>query len=416
MKKKFKIKNIIVVLIVIFVIVLIVVNLPKNNDAKSDSNKMIDLTNKTISEVEEYAENNNLELELNYEYNEDVEKDKVINQSIEKDSKINKEDKLIITISKGKIDESVYKEYGVNELGNVPIMMYHKIINISSSETKYTGGNVDVDGYNRTAEAFRADLEFYYNEGYRMVRLIDYVNGNIDTELGKSPLILTFDDGDKTNFNVLGRNEDGSLQIDPNCAVGILEEFKKKYPDFNITATFFVMNGLFGQNEYNEEILKWLVDNGYDVGNHTKNHVNFRNADASKSQEEVGFMYELLESIIPGKYVNIVALPYGSPGDKSHSNFNYVLNGTYNGSEYNTISALRVGWMSEVSPFSKYFDKTFLKRIRAYDNNGKEFDITASFESLKTTKYISDGNKDNVVIPSDKESSLGITDKKVIKY
>ncbi len=416
MKKRLKLKNIIIMLIVIFVIALIVVNLPKNNDAKTDSNKMVDLTNKTINEVEEYSDANNLELELKYEYNEEIEKDKVINQSIEKDSKINKEDKLIITISKGKIDETVYKEYGVNELGNVPIMMYHKIIDMPSSETGHTGGNVDVDGYNRTAEAFRADLEFYYSEGYRMVRLIDYVNGDINTELGKSPLLLTFDDGDKTNFNVLGRNEDGTLQIDPNCAVGILEEFKKKYPDFDVTATFFVMNGLFGQSEYNEEILKWLVDNGYDVGNHTKNHVNFRTADSSKSQQEVGFMYELLESIIPGKYVNIVALPYGSPGDKSHSNFEYILNGTYNGKEYNTISALRVGWMSEVSPFNKNFDKTFLKRIRAYDNDGKEFDITASFESLKTTKYISDGNKDNIVIPQDKESSLGITDKNVIKY
>lgn len=416
MKKKIKFKNIIIMSIVILVIVLIIVNLPKNNGAKSDYTKMIDLTNKTINKVEEYAEDNNLELELNYEYNETIEKDKVINQSIKKGTKINEKDKLVITISKGKIDGSVYKEYGVNELGNVPIMMYHKIIDMPSSETGHTGGNVDVDGYNRTAEAFRQDLEFYYNEGYRMVRLIDYVNGDINTELGKSPLILTFDDGDKTNFNVLGRNKDGSLQIDPNCAVGILEEFKKKYPDFNVTATFFVMNGLFGQSEYNEEILKWLVDNEYDVGNHTKNHVNFKTATATTSQEEVGFMYELFESIIPGKYVNIVALPYGSPGDKSHSNFQYVLNGTYNGKEYNTISTLRVGWMSDVSPFSKNFDKTFLKRIRAYDNNGKEFDITASFESLKTTKYISDGNKDNIVIPSDKESSLGTTDKNVIKY
>ena len=91
--------------------------------------------------------------------------------------------------------------------------MYHKIIDMPSSETKYVGGNVDVDGYNRTAEAYRNDLEFYYTEGYRMIRLIDYVNGEINTELGKSPLILTFDDGDKTNFNVLGRNEDGSFSI-----------------------------------------------------------------------------------------------------------------------------------------------------------------------------------------------------------
>ena len=294
--------------------------------------------------------------------------------------------------------------------------MYHKIIDIPSSETKYIGGNVDKDGYNRTAEAFKKDLEFYYNEGYRMVRLIDYINGEINTELGKSPLILTFDDGDETNFKVEGRNEDGTLKISPNCAVGILEEFKNKYPDYNVTATFFVMDELFGQTEYNEEILKWLVEHGYDIGNHTKNHVNFSNSSETKSQEEVGYMYQRLEQIIPGKYVNIVALPYGSPGSKEHSNFKYVLNGSYNGKEYNTLSALRVGWMSEVSPFSKNFDKTFLKRIRAYDNDGKEFDISSSFESLKNTRYISDGDKDSIVIPNDKKNNLIDTEKKVVTY
>jgi len=415
MRRKVKIKNIVILVLIALVLVIIFLNLPKN-EVKDNTNKMIDLISKDINEVKEYADENKVELELKYEYNDSIEKDKVISQSIEKDTELKKNNKLTIVISKGKIDETVYKEYSVNELGNVPIMMYHKIINMPSSETGNTGGNVDKDGYNRTSEAFRNDLEFYYQEGYRMVRLIDYVNGDINTELGKSPLVLTFDDGDESNFKVLGRNEDGSLQFDPNCAIGILEEFKSKYPDYNVTATFFLMSGLFGQAEYNEEILNWLVDNGYDIGNHTKNHVNFSTASATTSQEEVGYMYEKLEQIIPGKYVNIIALPYGSPGVKSHNNFKYVLNGSYNGKEYKTISALRVGWMSEVSPFSKNFDKTFLKRIRAYDNNGKEFDIKASFEALKSSKYISDGDKDTIVIPNEKKDNLMETEKKVVTY
>ena len=108
-------------------------------------------------------------------------------------------------------------------------MMYHGIENVDTNEN--VGGNVDKDGYNRIAKAFREDLEFYYKENYRMVRLVDYVNGEIDTEFGKSPLILTFDDGNKNNFNVLGKDEKGNLQIDPNCAIGILEEFKKTYSE-----------------------------------------------------------------------------------------------------------------------------------------------------------------------------------------
>ena len=65
------------------------------------------------------------------------------------------------------------------------------------------------------------------------------------------------------------------------------------------------------------------------------------------------------------------------------NNFKYVLSTEYNGKTYETEAALRVGWEPEVSCFNKDFDKTFLKRCRAYDNNGKEFDITMVFNMLK---------------------------------
>ena len=97
-------------------------------------------------------------------------------------------------------------------------------------------------------------------------------------------------------------------------------------------------------------------------------------------------------------------------------NFKYILNGNYNGKTYNTEATLRVGWMPEVSPFHKNFDKTFLKRVRAYDNNAKEFDITSLFENLKTTRYISDGDEHTIVIPSSKKESHSSTNKEIIEY
>lgn len=315
------------------------------------------------------------------------------------------------------LTEEDYKNNKVNELGEVPIMMYHGIHNKLNSETEYTLGNVDKDGYQRTAEAFRNDLEFYYENGYRMIRLTDYIDGNIDVELGKSPIILTFDDGLENNIRVTGLDEDGNIIIDPNSAVGILESFKEKYKDYNVTATFFINGGMFKQEEYNEKILNWLVDNGYDIGNHTNTHVNFSKVDSTKTQEEVGLVYELLDKIIPGKYVNIVALPFGSPYNLEHDNMEYILNTNYNGKNYITKSTLRVGWKAESSPFSNEFNSKFLKRIRAYDNDGIEFDIEMNFKLLENNRYISDGNKDNIVIPSNEESKLGLTyDKKVIKY
>ena len=367
---------------------------------------MPDFVGKDITAVEEFSNSNGFVITTKEEYS-NYKKGTVLEQSIKEGSELGD---MEVTISKG-LDYATLK---VNELGDVPIMMYHGIHNIT--DNKYTGGNVDYDGYQRTADAFRGDLEFYYTSGYRMVRLIDYVNGIIDVEAGLSPLVITFDDGLVNAIKVTGLDEDGEIIIDPNSAVGILESFKKKYPDYNVTATFFVNGGLFRQYSYNEKILNWLVDHGYDIGNHSYSHADFTTISKEESVQEIGSMYNLLDKYIPGKYVNIVAMPYGSPYRKTHDNFPALLKGNYNGKYYETISTLMVGWEAEVSPFSKSFDREMLKRIRAYDNNGKEFDIEMNFKRLKNNRYISDGDKDTVTVPKSKKDRLNDTTLEIVTY
>lgn len=323
--------------------------------------------------------------------------------------------KIEETVEKKELTVEDYRINKVDELGEIPIMMYHGIYNKKNSDTEYVGGNVDKDGYQRTIEAFINDLEFYYNSGYRMIRLTDYIDGNIDVELGKSPIVLTFDDGLENNIKVLGLDDDGNIIIDPNSVIGVLESFKEKYPDYNVTATFFVNGGLFNQKEYNEKILKWLVENGYDIGNHSYSHVDFTSVDSVKTQDEIGKIYKILDNIIPNKYVNIVALPFGSPYNLEHENMEFIFNSNYNGKQYQTKSTLRVGWKAENSPYSINFNSKFLKRIRAYDNNGEEFDIEMNFKMLESTRYISDGNIDVVVIPVEKEELLNVNLQKNIK-
>lgn len=316
-----------------------------------------------------------------------------------------------------KITKADYQKYAVDESGNVPVMMYHGIHDLKNSETEYTGGNVDADGYQRTAEAFREDLDFYYENGYRMIRLEDYIHGQIDVELGKTPIVLTFDDGLENNIRVLGKDKKGNLKIDPNSAVGILEEYKEKYPDFNVTATFFVNGGLFNQPEYNEDILKWLVKHGYDVGNHTYSHVDFTTTDGVTAQSEVGSVYAMLEEIIPDQYVHIVALPFGSPYTFDHPMIPYIQEGTYEDGSYKTEAMLQVAWEADYSPYNNQFNPAFIKRIRAYDNNGENFDIQMNFNALETNRYRSDGDPDTIVIPEEKQEVLGNTyEKKVITY
>lgn len=385
------------------------------NSINQNKNKELMPKLNNIEEVNTITEKYNLNSNITYEYSIEVEKDNVISQSIKEGIKIEEGSNIDIVISLG-FDKEKLEEDNINELGKVPIMMYHGIREKTSTSTGTIGGNVDKDGYNRTPEAFRKDLEFYYEKGYRMIRLIDYVNGIVDVEYGKSPIILTFDDGNTDNIKVTGVDENGNIIIDENSAVGILEAFKKEHPDMNVTATFFVNGGLFQQPEYNEKIMKWLVDNGYDVGNHTQNHLDIKSSSADKVQKEINYVYDKLEEIIPGKYVNIIALPFGSPYSKTHENYKHVLSSTYNDKTYTTIAALRVGWDPEVSCFDKDFDMTFLKRCRAYDNNGKEFDIEMVFKNLENNRYISDGNKNTIVIKEKDKDKLTNTDIEIITY
>ena len=417
-KRRLRYDRIFILIGFILLIIVICFLLFRNDSNKASSKevKMPLVVSKNISSIDDLVKNSKLILEKVYEYSDELEKDFIISQSITEGETVNKGDKLVVTISLGKLDKEKLAQDNINELGRVPVMMYHGIVNKKSSETSYTGGNVDKDGYNRTVEAFKEDLEFYYQNGYRMIRAIDYVNGIIDVPYGKSPIVLTFDDGNTNNIKVNGVTLDGEIIIDENSAVGVLESFKKKYPDFNVTATFFVNGSLFQQSEYNEKILKWLVENGYDIGNHTKTHVNFSNASTNESEEEVGFVYNKLDAIIPDKYVKLVALPFGSPYKKTHANFSHIINSNYNGINYETVSTFRVGWMPDYSPFSKDFDKEFIMRVRAYDNNGVDFDIEASFRILEKNRYVSDGNVDTIVIKESDASYLNDTNLKVISY
>lgn len=416
-KKRVKIKYKSVLLLILIIVIILTTGLfLKSSPSKKQELYMPNLVGVDYNNLTSILKDYNLEINSTYEYHNEYQKGTIITQSISPDTLVNNQDKLQIVISKGKLDLAKMKQDGINELGRVPIMMYHGIKNIPSSETKYTGGNVDVDGYTRTVEAFRKDLDFYYQEGYRMVKLSDYLNGNIDIPYGTSPIVLTFDDGNANNIKVTGTDSQGNIIIDPNSAVGILEEYKQKYPDYGVTAIFFLTNNLFNQPEYDEVIIKWLIEHGYEIGNHTYGHNNFTNIDQTKTQEVVGKMYQKLANIIPETYSKIVALPYGSPYNKTHKNYQYIINGSYNGFTYETKGALRVGWEPEVSPYNKNFDPLFLKRCRAYDNNGQEFDIEMVFKGLKKTRYISDGDNDIITTASELADTIKEQTKEIILY
>ena len=96
---------------------------------------------------------------------------------------------------------------------------------------------------------------------------------------------------------------------------------------------------------------------------------------------------------------------------------NYIFNSIYNNHKYETKAALRVGWKAESSPYSIDFNSKFLKRIRAYDNNGVEFDIEMNFKLLENTRYISDGDNSKVVVLEENKFKVTNVDtKELITY
>ncbi len=107
--------------------------------------------------------------------------------------------------------------YEPNELGQVMILMYHRI---GDTENEWV----------RTPQNFRKDLISLYQNGYRLVNLLDYVRGNIHIEAGKSPVIITFNDATQDQFSFMEIGE--GISLDPNCAIAILEDFCNDYPDF----------------------------------------------------------------------------------------------------------------------------------------------------------------------------------------
>ncbi len=282
-----------------------------------------------------------------------------------------------------------------NEAGQIMVLMYH---NIGEEESEWV----------RTVENFKKDLKTLYEKGYRPISLEDFVNNNINVEAGLTPVVITFDDGNQNNFNIIEKDEE--KKVDPSCAVGILEEFNKEHPDFQLKATFFVFgSNPFRQQDLLEYKLNYLVEKGFDIGNHTLEHNDMSKInDANKIQKVLGEQAAFLESFVPNYKVNTYALSYGArPKDKSL--YPLLQKGEYEGKAYENIAVLNVGWDPSVSPIDKKFDPYAIHRIRASETKVDGvglYDWLAVFDKNPERRYISDGNPDIVTVPKKFEEKV----------
>jgi peptidoglycan/xylan/chitin deacetylase (PgdA/CDA1 family) len=217
--------------------------------------------------------------------------------------------------------------------------------------------------------------------------------------------------------------ENGVLVPVKNTGFEIMKRFYEQHPDFGFEATFF-MNGyrdaFNGAGEL-EDRLKYLVDSGCDIGNHTYSHTEMRPLSITEIQEELGKVDKIIRTALPDYEPVGVSYPYGSrPVEELRA---YVLDGEYDGANYHYDGALSVGMSGTHStPGNKNFDLLNIPRARGSDDAETDlWDRLRFFDENPEYKYVSDGNPKTVVVPQEYEHNIDYeyfskTELEVIKY
>jgi peptidoglycan/xylan/chitin deacetylase (PgdA/CDA1 family) len=282
-------------------------------------------------------------------------------------------------------------ERSPNELGSIMILEYHRI--------------AEPDGrWTRSPAHLREDLERLWDAGYRSIALDALIAGTIDLPPGTSPVVLTFDDSSPGQFRYLER--DGRLEIDPDCAVGILETFTRLHPGFGLNATFFVLpaaaepNRLFGQPDHELRKLQYLVSRGFELGNHTLWHADLAKYPEAVVRAQLARAQQRIEQIVPGYRLRALALPMGHYPAK----LDWAIRGRTARVSYQHDAIFMVGGGPAPSPFSRRFDPYHLPRIQAVGS--AVADWLHYFDQHSAQRFVSDGDPETVAVPKGRRGEV----------
>lgn len=218
--------------------------------------------------------------------------------------------------------------------------------------------------WDRSIARFRADLERYYRMGFRPVTLGAYLDGKMDLAPGASPIVFTFDDAHPSQFRIL---EDGS--VDPDCAVGIWQEFAKTHPDFPVRANFYILPNAWGQPTLLAQKIEMLKEWGCEVGSHTLTHRKLSSLSDAEVEKELAGAAGMIAKV--GFKADSIALPFGiSPKNRE------VLKKHHR-------AALLVGANPAPAPGSKERDPMRLPRIQCIEG---DFGITYWLDRIEQGK------------------------------
>lgn len=280
-----------------------------------------------------------------------------------------------------------------NEAGDLMIIMYHKIVDYPTSS------NLE-----RNADDFKNDLQRLYDEGYRLISIKDLINNDINIENGYTPVVLTFDDGWSTAFSLTDKA--GELVPRENCGVDIINKFTEEHPDFGKAAVFYINGYLepFKGAGTLEERFRYLLDNGYELGNHTYSHSNLSKLSGTEIQNEIVSLDLYVKYVIPDAEMLSFCYPYGIRPKEDMREL--ALNGEYTEKAYSYQWALRAG-PSNASAVPNHikFDPLNIPRVRG--TNNEKMDLWWFLDYYKENphlKYVSDGDPKTISVPKGNEN------------
>jgi peptidoglycan/xylan/chitin deacetylase (PgdA/CDA1 family) len=281
------------------------------------------------------------------------------------------------------------REIGANEMGQIMVLMYH---NIKTPELQYA----------RTPQHLREDIQLLKTEGYYPINVRDLYQGTIDVPMGKTPVVLTFDDSSPGQYRLLA---DGT--VDPDSAVGIMQASVAE-GGWAAKASFFVLlevtppiNTVFGQPEYKQKKLQQLVQWGYEVGSHTITHLNLKKASNVEARKQLAQSKATIEKMVGDGYqVTTLAVPFGIyPSDDA------LFKGQWEDLSYDYKGVLEVTGGGSPSPFSTKFEPLHIHRIEVAGDSLKQ--AIQGYKDHPELRYVSDGDPTVISAPTEFAKSLG---------
>jgi hypothetical protein len=292
-----------------------------------------------------------------------------------------------------------YEKIRPDESGSIMVVMFHNFVETFKSN-KYDNGDFTI-----TLGEFERLLHILYEKNYRLINLCDYINNDISTAAGYIPMVFTFDDGTKGQFS-LTASENG-FTVNPKTAVGVMMKFNEIYPDFGLKGTFFINlgNNMFPGDGKLSERLNYLIEMGFEIGNHTLTHVQLNSVNDSETIiKEVGGNQKKMEELVPGYKMMSLSLPYGLPANEL---FEHLIKGRYQDVEYENHAILEVGWCPAPSPFTVEFNTFSINRVRAPGINPVDADLNWWISKLsRKDQFVSDGEPDIVTVPETKVDKI----------